>query len=542
MIKDRKGPLEHLNKKLKKFWSYDYLKMSSVYFRQKLLCAILLAINVTLSVLSIVYYRYWYIFIVPLSVATIFNCFCVLSIVAVRLYELVFPRTLPEVTESKSLAFLVPCYNETRGELLKTLVSLTYQSDIDIHKRAMFIVCDGKVKGTDSDKTTDVILRDILRGECGLNAFTTGEVVFRSAYKTWSGEPNDLEIVYGNIAGVPFVCLIKENNVGKRDSLVLLRSLLYNYTRSMVNNDVSDEFQRFFSSFCATGGFSGFDYVIGTDADTEFELDCSAKLVREIDWDPSTHGVVGFVEVSRDSNQWSFWTVYQRTEYIVAQSLRRLQQSLVTKKVSCLSGCVQILRVSEETCGKKTLDAFNRYPTESDNVWTHILSFASEDRNHVCQMLHLYPYVKTRQCLGALAYTDVPQTISVFRSQRRRWSLGANSNDILLCFKSGINWFERIGAFCNILTYSLCLFIFVATITFIYSIIVHPTLMMLYLSVIIFIPISYEILIVVWYPFGSFGERVQFLFGLVLYLVLSPVINLLIALYSLSNVDCFKWG
>lgn len=336
--------------------------------------------------------------------------------------------------------------------------------------------------------------------------------------------------------------IIKDHNVGKRDSLVMIRSLVYNYTNKISNNEWSNEFENFMKEYIEKCGIEKFDYLVGTDADTIFDNNCTSNLLQEIDWDSKTHGVVGFVHVSQQMPKWSLWSIYQFTEYIIEQCLRRVQQSIVTNKVSCLSGCVQILRVSEETCGDKILKAFNSCPKKDDNVWRHILSFASEDRNHVCLMLHMYPYVKTRQCLTAKAYTTVPDNLEVFRSQRRRWSLGATSNDILLMYKSGINLYERIGAMFNVFTYSLSLFIFVSTILFYYSIIAHPTMIMLYLSTIIFIPILYEICIILWFPFDNKLDIFRFLVGLVIYLVFEAIINIMVGIYSILNIDCFKWG
>ena len=352
----------------------------------------------------------------------------------------------------------------------------------------------------------------------------------------------NLSVCCGYNDGIPFMIFIKDNNIGKRDSLVLIRSLLYKYNNNVYNESWCNVFDGFVKNYMNECGFSRFDYIVGTDADTVFDEECTSNLLKEIDWDPKTHGVVGFVHVSPEISKWSLWGIYQFTEYVIAQCLRRVQQSIITNKVSCLSGCVQILRVSEEVCGDKILKVFNRYPTEKDNVWRHILSFASEDRNHVCLMLHMYPHVKTRQCISARAYTIVPTSVKVFRSQRRRWSLGATSNDILLTYKSGINLYERIGAIFNVFTYSLSLFIFVATILFYYAIFTSPTMMMLYLSSIIFVPILYEICIILWFPFESKVDIVRFFVGLIIYLVFGAVINIMVSMYSIMNVDCFKWG
>ena len=509
------------------------------HFAQKgLIFSLWLCVNLSLIVTSILYSKYWYIFIVPLSLSTSFNCMSVILIVLVRIKNLFFkPKKGDKTNYSKrSLGFLVPCYNETEEELKYTFDSLKSQTDIEENKKMLFVVCDGRVHGEDLNLTTDKILKKILKEQI------TERLYFKDAYITWSGENNNIEVLTGKMDNIPFAILIKDNNVGKRDSLVLIRSLLYNYSNNMTNNDWSDEFENFMKNYIEMTEIDKFDYLIGTDADTVFDKECTSNLLEEIDWDENTHGVVGFVHVSPRMKKWSLWTIYQFTEYIIAQCLRRVQQSIVTNKVSCLSGCVQILRVSEETSGNKILKAFNSCPDKDDNVWRHILSFASEDRNHVCLMLHMYPHVKTRQSLTAKAYTIVPDTLKVFRSQRRRWSLGATGNDILLCYKSGINIYERIGAIFNVFTYSLSLFIFVATILFYYSIFAHPNIIMLYLSTVIFVPILYEICIILWFPFDSKMDVFRFLLGLIIYLVFGSIINIMVGTYSLLNVDCFKWG
>ena len=66
--------------------------------------------------------------------------------------------------------------------------------------------------------------------------------------------------------------------------------------------------------------------------------------------------------------------------------------------------------------------------------------------------------------------------------------------------------------------------------------------MMLYLSSVIFVPILYEISIVIWFPFENKIDILRFLIGLVFYLLFGSIINILICIYSLLNVDCFKWG
>ena len=65
---------------------------------------------------------------------------------------------------------------------------------------------------------------------------------------------------------------------------------------------------------------------------------------------------------------------------------------------------------------------------------------------------------------------------------------------------------------------------------------------MLYLSTVIFVPILYEICIIFWFPFDNKLDIFRFLIGLVVYLLFGALVNIMVGIYSLANVDCFKWG
>lgn len=508
----------------------------NIHFWQKVMyivCSIV--VNGALSTLSIIYSKYWYIFLVPLSLATVFNCFAVIAIILHRLFA---KAANIEVSVPKNIGYIIPCYNETKDELMRTIQSVHSQVAMNIHNKVMFIISDGRVKGSGESQSTDQVLsNDILK-----NHIQT-RVQLPSAYKCWDGSHMSLEVLIGVMDNIPFMCFIKDVNMGKRDTLVMIRGLCYELGLSTTENTIfGAELLTVFKTFCHTHNITSMDYVIGTDADTVLADNCSYELLKAIDCEPNTHGVVGFVSISPLCRKWSPWTIYQNTEYIVAQCLRRLQQHLITKKVSCLSGCCQILRISKETSGKDILTAFNYLPKETDNIFTQIRSFASEDRNHVCLMLHMYPYVQTRQCIRAWSYTIVPMSLSVFRSQRRRWSLGATCNDLILVTKSGINIIERIGATINVVIYFLAPFVFVSTIIFLMSIIRHPNIIMLYLCILIFIPMLYNVSTIWWFPFDGFLDRIRFLIGYMVYLIVGPIINILINFYSVINMDVFKWG
>jgi chitin synthase len=494
----------------------------------------LFAINILLSGLFIKYSKHWYAFTFILALSSFINSISVLLIIYKRFTanEKQIIRIYP-----KNYLYVVPCYNESEEELRQSLNSLTLQRIVKDDKRCLLIVCDGIVQGQGNDQTTDSILKKIL------NVADFGDTF---EYTTWDNTQNVVTIYKGKythlVETIDFILCVKVKNYGKRDSLVLIRKLCYKYNNFLSSHKSENEdnklYTYMFDNLLKIYN-NTIDYIIGIDADTIFEYNCTYELIKEIEKDKSIVGSVGFVDINKTHNRFSPWVLYQYAEYTYAQCLKRYTQSNMTQKVNCLSGCNQILRICEETCGDKILSQFNRLPAQNENIFNHIRSYASEDRNHVCLMLSMYPYVNTSQTLSAIAYTNIPRSIKVFLSQRRRWNLGANSNDLMLSYLPGINIFERISAFVNVMTFSLTIFIFIATIYFIIAIATSPSILMLYLSVIMIIPFSYAISIPI---FVKKQPYLYYYLSLLTFYSLSGIVNLITHLYSILQMDTIKWG
>lgn len=523
--------------------------LNSFEFRLKLqkylIVSSITIINSILITTFIFYQHYWYAylpFLMPASLITAFSS--ILNIFYKMCRQPASGENAPRLA-GKNYLYVVPCYNESMEELRASIHSLMEQRIVKNDKRLILIICDGKVKGSGNTLTTDAILKELLKTE-GMGYYYE--------YSTWDGTNNiicEYKVMYTyNRETVPVILLIKERNYGKRDSLVIARRvcLAFNAFQSLDNTIIqkittqSPDYLVHIVATLANVFTKPIDYIIGIDGDTVFDYNCTYELIKGIEDDESIHGCVGFVDVDPQMNPYSPFVLYQYAEYMYAQCLRRQAQSNITNKVSCLSGCNQILRVSEETCGEKILQVFNYKPNETDNILTHIRSYASEDRNHVCNMLSLYPYVKTTQTLKAISYTVVPMSISVFLSQRRRWNLGANTNDILLTYLPGINVFERILAFVNVLTFSISPFIYVATIYFLMAIFTQPTMLMLYLSIILFIPFFYTFLIPLFIKPLSFRNTLYYYLAYIFFISLAGCVSLICYLNAILKMDVFTWG
>jgi chitin synthase len=369
----------------------------------------------------------------------------------------IFPERQDIPTVPETLVYVVPCYNETPEELTRSLDSLINQTDIDQHPKAIMIIVDGKVRGPGMAKTTaEYLFDDIL-------IHRKSRRYIKNAYMAWTHDNMDVEIQTGDYKGLPYMCIVKQQNQGKRDSLIVIRSFLHKFNVRIQRPQVifSPDFFGTMASFLTTdAGILDVTHLVGMDADTVFADECVSELLKESRY-PNTVGVCGYVAVDFSKGNWHLWNLYQSTEYTISQGLRRLHQSIVTNKVSCLPGCCQLLRVCETTCGDRILlELFGYCPKPTDKLIKHIRATASEDRNHVCLMLSAFPKAQTRQALKARAFTEVPHSWSVFLSQRRRWTLGATSNDVFLVYSPGIYWFERILAFANCLVWFVNIFVF----------------------------------------------------------------------------------
>ncbi|CAK3806006.1 Hypothetical predicted protein [Lecanosticta acicola] len=448
------------------------------------------------------------------------------------------PEEYEEVARPESLALLIPCYNETPEEMTKSMDSLIEQSGIEQHPQFIVVLCDGKARGPGMAKTThDWLLQDVPLEDAAAG-------FYEAAYTAWDHQRMDVILRIGKYRGVPCMMILKHQNQGKRDGLILIRSFLhkFNLRREQPDTIMSPEF---FDTMCAfiqdQAHIDHVDDLVGMDADTYFDPECISNLVQESHL-PKTTGVCGYVAVDFQDKQWGFWNLMQNSEYTTAQTLRRLHQSMVTHKVSCLPGCCQLLKITEETCGDDILvSKFGYYPTWKDGILKHIRATASEDRNHVCLLLAHRPNSQTRMVMNAKAYTAVPQSWSVYLSQRRRWTLGATMNDVFNVTAPGVVWFERLLAGVNVVTWFVNPFILAALGGFIHACIISPLWMSMMFVSIMMIPITWYLVVPLWH-IKKWKASIQYYCGLLLFIGSGPFLAIFVLTYALINMDRFGWG
>ncbi|KAF2794230.1 glycosyltransferase family 2 protein [Melanomma pulvis-pyrius CBS 109.77] len=482
---------------------------------------------------------YHYVFLPFIAFGVAVNFTVVITLLLWRAFQVVRPeKKLPIPETPETLMLIIPCYNENEEELRKSLDSLVEQKGIERNQQAVFIICDGRARGPGMTETT---------GECLLNTILTEKTSreqINNAYMAWDKEPMDIILQKGIYRGLPYMCIVKMTNKGKRDGLILLRSFAYKFNlrnekpETILSNRLFGEMTSFVLDDC---GINNFHSIVGMDADTAFDPWCIYHLLSELRY-PNCFGVCGVVWVDFKDGPWNMWRLMQNAAYTISQGLPRLHQSIVTHKVSCLPGCCQILKVCEENNGDHTLRTLFGYcPKPTDGMLKHLRGAYSEDRNHVCHVLTSQSHVQTRQAIRAVAWTDVPTSLSVFMSQRKRWSMGATVNDLRLVAARGTHWFERIRAFSNVQTWFCNIFIMGSIAGLIHAAQTVPWYVTVGFLGGVIVPYIYMLTLVFWMPKDR-KAKAQYLAGLVIYFFTGPFLTIFVLFYTTWYLDSFSWG
>lgn len=484
-----------------------------------------IAINAGICVLIFLFDRYpWYLAFI--SVGSLYKFILIVLIVATLPFR-VFKKK-QQIQQKMPVALVMPVYTEGHGHVTNTLQSLKHScakaaESID---PLIIVVVDGKAQGRGNTEPTNIIVQNAL-GSLGAETVVP--------MRTWSGKDIMVECHKGTWEGMRYVLFVKGSNVGKKDSLILVRDVVNHHRKNACETPLDIWFSNTMEAF----GFTKFDAIIGTDCGTRFEGQTVLELVNEIHNDPSTLGVSGFIKPDPRVGKWyNPLYFYQAAEYIFQQGLTRSGQS-VLGKVTCLPGCVQILRVDDKTLGEP-MEEF-RKPPSPDSLFQCIRAFLGEDRRYTDLVLFCNKSGKTTLNCRAYAYTDVPDTWKVFLSQRRRWFLSSQANNITEVFKSSLPLLIRFISAAQLWNAFFAPTSLVCVARLYWLIYENNNLLLLVaFSTYIFFTVFKVSLL-----FGhtkSVPEFFYTFFSMLTYTIFAPFINMFISVYAVLTADDFSWG
>jgi chitin synthase len=484
----------------------------------------LIIINVLISVLMFVYDKYsWY--LVFISLSTLYKILLIFLIIA---YVIVFKfksmlcvisnNDIESQNQNKKInvGILVPCYTEGNFELKRTFESIKMSSAKAKTNKNINIVCIVVIDGKNATSNT---VQELL--QCSLSQETE--------YMSWKNESVKVDVGYTSNDYGNYIVLCKNNNMGKKDSLIIMREL--------IGKKLNNSLQSYFNAYLASNEIEDIDYLVGVDADTRLHEDFIVNILKTSEPD-NVLGVSGYA--IPDKNCTSLWNplfFYQSFEYHQQQGLTRLGQSILGK-VTCLPGCAQVWKMDGRTLNEP-LEHFKLYKNK-DSITQSIRALLGEDRRYTGLVLYKNKDCQTLLCNNAYAYTRVPATMSVFLSQRRRWFLSSQVNNIRDMLSSNLPWFIRFIAFTQLWNSAFILVNMVAMIKFCLSL-RHPTIFTLIASSFYLFIMLYKLSLCI-LKSSSILNSLYLIGSAICYSVFAPLMNLIITFYGLFTMSDLKWG
>ncbi|KAK5449269.1 hypothetical protein LTS15_008811 [Exophiala xenobiotica] len=350
----------------------------------------------------------------------------------------------PEEVPTKWILSLIPAYSESEEQIVKCIYSLR-DNGVEPHKQVMCVVLDGKPRDVKSH-------------------FTDQIASFKRPYVSFKHRLGELVIHAGFMKDVPVIVIEKKKNGGKKDSLILAHDL-FNYPRKnmpLYTKLLREEMWEHVIPILTEGeDFSGFDTIFCTDADSVIHNGALASLTNALARDKNSIAACGLVLVELEKGQeWSFWNLYQQFQYTFGQYVRRRAEHF-WGKVTCLPGCITMIKVRPECAGamEKYAEAITVMP-----VIHHQVQYLGTDRRLTYSLLSQSRKLTTIFVPEAVSETVAPQSLKHYLSQRRRWGSNAYFNNYFYVMGENMIVITRIAAFVEILRLSMVYYRFCNTV------------------------------------------------------------------------------
>lgn len=340
---------------------------------------------------------------------------------------------------------LVTAYSE--GELgIRTTLDSIATTDYPNSHKTILVICDGIIKGEGEPRSTpDVVLgmmKDFVTPPEEVSDFSYVAVERGSkrhnmakVYAGFYDYGTDSTVNVNRQLRVPMVCIVKcgtpdeathrkPGNRGKRDSQIILMSFLQ---KVMFDERMTElEFEIFNGFYQISGIFPDmYEVVLMVDADTKVFPDSLTHMVSAMVKDPEIMGLCGETKIA--NKRASFTTMIQVFEYFISHHSVKSFESIFGG-VTCLPGCFSMYRIKAPKGGNYWVpilanpDVVEHY---SDNVVDTLhkknLLLLGEDRYLSTLMLRTFPKRKQVFVPQAVCKTQVPDSLWVLMSQRRRW-------------------------------------------------------------------------------------------------------------------------
>lgn len=342
--------------------------------------------------------------------------------------------------EIERVISFIPTFEETTEQVTKTLDSVL-NSKRGPHYILPVLVSDGK---NNYDSLMDKV-----------------ELVKQYTYQSWRATDVVLNVSYGTRNDKHVICITKQLNLGKKDSVILVHDL-FNFNRgnfTSPNKQLRESVRQDISSIF---GVNDFDYIFCTDADTVVDENAISCLLDTLKTSKAIASS-GMVNVEKSNGSW-FWNNIQNYQYMFGQYVRRTNEDLLNQ-VLCLPGCISMVKIDEKF--SDVIKMYSLLPNEKNLFETSVQTMGTDRRFTSC-LIYNNENIQVLQDTRAHAYTIPPQSFVQFLSQRKRWTHNTFFNSILNIVGNNINILSRFFTLVDVLRMSLVYFRLFNTFYFIY--------------------------------------------------------------------------
>lgn len=355
-----------------------------------------------------------------------------------------------DVVSSGNIISIVPTYNEPIDDIKLTVDSIIENNVRDM-KNLVCVISDGKKSTQDLVGILDSVIH------------STNDWPLTS----WTGFNLNVTIVFGLRNNTPTMLIVKDVNLGKRDTIILAFDV-FNHIRNNAQ-DTTKNLRTYIRSFIKdTYSMDNIDYMFFTDADTKIE---TGSFVQLIDTLVSRKAIAccGLVMVDFNGSPYSFWNIYQNFQYMYGQFLRRSVENLLGK-VTCLPGCITMFKVDE--IAGPVIEKYGTY-ANGDNMVESMTQNIGTDR----RLTSLFLYSSKKSCttcqLKAIALTKPPTSLVKFIRQRRRWAGNTYFNTMLNVVGPNMSNIIRVFSVLDIMKMSFVYFRLLNIALFLYQLVTN---------------------------------------------------------------------
>ncbi|CAM9102810.1 unnamed protein product [Ectocarpus sp. 8 AP-2014] len=421
-------------------------------------------------------------------------------------------RRCPDVSEDDAkrvVCCLVPVYNEEPSMLMKNLDALTTQNLPENTKLVVMLLFDGLDQ-------RNAVLFDAVVDVIGIDAGCGEEQWFPN----WKSKLlRKLVYKIGTYNGTSVILSYKENNSGKKDSLIVGENFIVLGIPRIESLDVRQV-----------------DFIYHTDGDTISDENCLNEMLKSLVDDPDLDGVSGLLRAYlRDDASFTetAFVVMQDFQYFFSIIVRRMTESLMNS-TNCLPGCSNMIRISERT--HVAIEKYGNLPANKSGLVQTVTRMQGTDRRYTTLLLRQGSNLQMNW--RAFVHTEPPLNATAFVRQRRRWSSNSFFNSMVTLYSNNIPTYIKLSNLIDTARVFTTIFRVVSYLCFWVYVKNFSLLNIVFFSVFIALPYLYAFA----WIFCIVSEWKQMIAGFFLNKVLMPFLSVV----AVTNMFCtstdFAWG